>query len=85
MPGRCLSILSAASEYSILFYNTAFSHNIYIYSMAPSTTKQWTIEGKSGFDALKLNESASVPKVGDKDVLVKSMYPSTREPIQTDC
>ena len=40
--------------------------------MAPSTTKQWTIEGRSGFDALKLNESAPVPKVGDKDVLVKS-------------
>ncbi|KAL1605516.1 hypothetical protein SLS59_003318 [Nothophoma quercina] len=39
--------------------------------MAPSTTKQWTIEGRSGFDALKLNESAPVPKVGDKDVLVK--------------
>ncbi|KAF1928060.1 NAD(P)-binding protein [Didymella exigua CBS 183.55] len=39
--------------------------------MAPSTTKQWTIEGKSGFDALKLNESASIPKIGDKDVLVK--------------
>ncbi|KAJ4366073.1 hypothetical protein N0V95_000300 [Ascochyta clinopodiicola] len=39
--------------------------------MAPSTTKQWTIEGKDGFDALKLNEGASVPKLGDKDVLVK--------------
>ena len=42
--------------------------------MAPSTTKQWTIEGRSGFDALKLNESAPVPKVGDKDVLVKSRH-----------
>lgn len=40
--------------------------------MAPSTTKQWTIEGKSGFDALKFNDSASVPEIGDKDVLVKS-------------
>jgi hypothetical protein len=39
--------------------------------MAPSTTKQWTVEGKSGFDALKYNESASIPEVGDKDVLVK--------------
>ena len=43
--------------------------------MAPSTTKQWTIEGQSGFDALKLNESAPIPKVGDKDVLVKSKHP----------
>jgi hypothetical protein len=41
--------------------------------MAPSTTKQWTIEGRSGFDALKFNESAPIPKIGDKDVLVKSM------------
>lgn len=41
--------------------------------MAPSTTKQWKIEGKSGFDALKLDESAPIPKIGDKDVLVKSM------------
>jgi hypothetical protein len=40
--------------------------------MAPSTAKQWIVEGKTGFDALKLNESASIPKVGDKDVLVKS-------------
>ncbi|KAF9694439.1 hypothetical protein EKO04_007563 [Ascochyta lentis] len=39
--------------------------------MAPSATKQWMIEGKDGFDALKFNESASIPKVGDKDVLVK--------------
>ncbi|KZM19402.1 oxidoreductase [Ascochyta rabiei] len=39
--------------------------------MAPSTTKQWMIEGKDGFDALKFNEGASVPKVSDKDVLVK--------------
>ncbi|KAF2854072.1 NAD(P)-binding protein [Plenodomus tracheiphilus IPT5] len=39
--------------------------------MSPSTTKQWTVEGKSGFDSLKLNESASIPKIGDKDVLVK--------------
>jgi hypothetical protein len=39
--------------------------------MAPSTTKQWTVQGKSGFDALKFNESAAVPEIGDKDVLVK--------------
>jgi hypothetical protein len=42
--------------------------------MAPTTTKQWTVEGKTGFDALKLNEKAPVPKVGDKDVLVKSAF-----------
>jgi len=39
--------------------------------MAPSTTKQWKVVGKTGFDCLKLEESASIPKVGDKDVLVK--------------
>lgn len=39
--------------------------------MAPSTTKQWKVEGKSGFDALKFDESAPIPKLGDKDVLVK--------------
>lgn len=41
--------------------------------MAPSTQQQWTIEGQSGFDALKWNEKAPVPEVGDRDVLVKSM------------
>ena len=44
--------------------------------MAPSTAQQWTVEGKTGFDALKLNDSASIPTVGDKDVLVKSTCPS---------
>ncbi|KAF3003489.1 hypothetical protein E8E13_004330 [Curvularia kusanoi] len=39
--------------------------------MAPSTTKQWKVAGKNGFDALNFEEGASVPKVGDKDVLVK--------------
>ncbi|KAF2800081.1 alcohol dehydrogenase [Melanomma pulvis-pyrius CBS 109.77] len=39
--------------------------------MAPTTAKQWTVEGKNGFDSLKLNEKAPVPQVGDKDVLVK--------------
>jgi len=38
----------------------------------PTTTKQWTIEGKTGFESLKLNEKAPVPQLGDKDVLVKS-------------
>jgi hypothetical protein len=42
--------------------------------MAPTTAKQWTVEGKTGFDALKLNEKAPVSPVGDKDVLVKSTH-----------
>jgi NADPH:quinone reductase-like Zn-dependent oxidoreductase len=40
--------------------------------MAPSTNKQWTFEGTDGFDSLKYNENASIPEVGDRDVLVKS-------------
>jgi hypothetical protein len=48
--------------------------------MAPTTTKQWTIEGKTGFDSLKLNESAPIPKIGHKDVLVKSMRSDTNSP-----
>ncbi|CAI6275162.1 unnamed protein product [Periconia digitata] len=39
--------------------------------MAPSTFKKWTVEGSDGFDALKFNEKASLPKIGDKDILVK--------------
>lgn len=39
--------------------------------MAPSNTKQWTVAGKNGFDALKFHDSASIPEVGDRDVLVK--------------
>ena len=38
--------------------------------MAPSTTKQWTVEGKSGFDSLKLHEKVPIPKLGDNEVLV---------------
>ena len=38
--------------------------------MAPSTTKQWTVEGRDGFDSLKLNEKAPIPDLGEKDVLV---------------
>lgn len=40
--------------------------------MAPTTQQQWTIEGQTGFDALKFNEKAPIPEVGDRDVLVKS-------------
>jgi NADPH:quinone reductase-like Zn-dependent oxidoreductase len=38
--------------------------------MAPSTTKQWTVEGKNGFDGLKFHEKAPIPSLGEKDVLV---------------
>jgi hypothetical protein len=41
--------------------------------MAPTTTKAWTVHGKNGFDALKFNEQAKIPEMGDKDVLLKSM------------
>lgn len=39
--------------------------------MAPTTTKRWTIEGTDGFESLKLNEHAEIPKLGDNDILVK--------------
>ncbi|TKA69786.1 hypothetical protein B0A49_06472, partial [Cryomyces minteri] len=39
--------------------------------MAPQSNKQWTVNGTSGFDALKFNENAPIPKLGDKDVLVR--------------
>jgi hypothetical protein len=29
------------------------------------------VEGQNGFDSLKWNESAPIPEMGDKDVLVK--------------
>ncbi|KAL1303532.1 hypothetical protein AAFC00_006906 [Neodothiora populina] len=39
--------------------------------MAPQTQKQWKVQGTGSFDNLKFNESASVPRIGDNDVLVK--------------
>ncbi|KAI9705444.1 MAG: hypothetical protein M1836_006199 [Candelina mexicana] len=39
--------------------------------MAPQTTKQWVVEGRNGFDSLKLNQQAELPKLGDHDILVK--------------
>jgi len=45
--------------------------------MAPSTTKQWTVQGQDGFDSLKWNEKAPVPSLGDKEVLVKCMSSPT--------
>jgi hypothetical protein len=39
--------------------------------MTPSTQKQWTVNGHDGIESFTLNEHAPVPKLGDKDVLVK--------------
>ncbi|KAI9821768.1 MAG: hypothetical protein M1827_002349 [Pycnora praestabilis] len=39
--------------------------------MAPTTTKQWTIQGQDGFESLKLDSSAQISKLGEHDVLVK--------------
>lgn len=50
--------------------------------MAPSVTRQWTIEEISGagqasrFDKLHLNEAAEIPGLGDYDVLVHFYYAS---------
>lgn len=38
--------------------------------MAPTTTKQWTVQGQSGFDSLKLHNETPIPKLSDHDVLV---------------
>lgn len=43
-------------------------------TMAPSTMKQWTVEGQDGFESLKFNEKAQVPEIGENDVLVKCNY-----------
>ena len=42
----------------------------------PTTTKQWLIDGKNGFDSLKLVEKAEIPPLGDLDVLVQVHYAS---------
>ncbi|KAL2049821.1 hypothetical protein ABVK25_009916 [Lepraria finkii] len=44
--------------------------------MTPSTTKQWTVTGKNGFDSLKFDEKAEIPQLGDHDVLVNFHYAS---------
>ena len=38
--------------------------------MAPTTTKQWTVQGKNGFDSLIFDEKAEIAKLGEKEVLV---------------
>ncbi|KAB2573730.1 putative alcohol dehydrogenase protein [Lasiodiplodia theobromae] len=40
-------------------------------SSVPATQKEWRVQGQNGNDSLILNEQAPVPKLGDKDVLVK--------------
>lgn len=44
--------------------------------MAPPTTMQWTVEGKTGFDSLKFHEKVDIPTLGDHDVLVNFHYAS---------
>ena len=44
--------------------------------MAPTTTKQWTVDGTSGFESLKFDEKSSIPLLGDHDVLVHFYYTS---------
>lgn len=38
----------------------------------PQTQKQWLVDGRDGFDSLKFQESAPVPKPSAHQVLVKS-------------
>lgn len=47
------------------------SKSHHIIAMAPQTQKQWRVQGTGSFENLTFNESAEVPKLGDKDVLVK--------------
>ena len=39
--------------------------------MIPTTTAQWVLEGRGGFDDLKYHESVPIPELGDHDCLVK--------------
>lgn len=50
--------------------------------MAPSTQKQWTVQGKEGFDSLKYASDAAIPKIAENDVLVKCTSPPRPPPIQ---
>ncbi|KAI9878168.1 MAG: hypothetical protein M1830_001737 [Pleopsidium flavum] len=38
--------------------------------MAPTTTKQWTVQGQSGFDSLKHHDEAPIANLDDHDVVV---------------
>lgn len=37
----------------------------------PKTNKAWTVQGKNGFESLKLNTDTPVPQPSDYEVLVK--------------
>jgi NADPH:quinone reductase-like Zn-dependent oxidoreductase len=37
----------------------------------PKTGKSWTVDGRDGFESLKLIKEAPIPEVSDYDVLVK--------------
>jgi len=39
--------------------------------MAPSTTHQWVITGKDGFDSMKLEKDVKIPEVGEHEVLLE--------------
>lgn len=43
-------------------------------TMAPNTQQRWVIQGKKGFESLVYSKEASIPKVGDSEVLVKCKY-----------
>ncbi|KAI4153348.1 MAG: hypothetical protein LQ340_002373, partial [Diploschistes diacapsis] len=42
----------------------------------PTSTAQWVIKGRSGFDSLHFESSTPVPKIGSHDVLVHMHYAS---------
>ena len=42
----------------------------------PTTTQQWTIEEGPAFDSLAFNQAAPIPKLHEKEVLVKFHYAS---------
>lgn len=44
--------------------------------MAPTTTKQWNVAGREGWDSLKFTKDAKIPAIGNHDVLVKFYYAS---------
>ena len=43
----------------------------YTLTMSKQTQMEWRVAEATGFDGLKLNESAPIPEIGDKEVLVK--------------
>jgi hypothetical protein len=49
----------------------------FIWKMSlPTTNQQWTIEKGSGFDSLAFSSAATIPKLHEKEVLVKFHYAS---------